>query len=123
MIRIKTLCFIAAISCSTFACTNKFAYRIDIDQGNIIETKAIARLQPGMTKQEVQRTIGSPLLVDIFHSNRWDYIQHYKNGKTGKIQKSKVSLYFTNGLLTKVDADKISDVTTEEVPYGLLQDD
>ncbi len=120
MKKLRTLCLLTAVSLTVVAC-HTIPYRIDIDQGNVITPQAVAKLQPGMTKQEVQRTLGSSLLTDIFHSNRWDYVQYYTSAKTGKRQESKVSLFFTSGLLTKVKAEEIAEIKTNDVPYGSLQ--
>ncbi len=113
---IKKLTLTIAILFVTTGC----GYRIDIDQGNVIDKQALARLQLGMNKEQVKRVIGAPLLTDMFHSNRWDYVQYYKSGRTQDIQEGKVSLYFTNGLLSQVKAEEMTELKTEELPYGIL---
>lgn len=104
------------LSVLTTACS--IPYKIDIEQGNVITKKDIANLSIGMSKDDVQLAIGDPLLNDTFHKNRWDYVQYYKNGRTSDIQRGLVSLYFTNGLLSKIDAKQITEINTEPVPYG-----
>lgn len=93
-------------------------YRIDIDQGNIITATDISRLQIGMSKDDVRLILGDPLLNDVFHKDRWDYVQYYKSGKTQKQQKGVVSLYFTNGLLSSVNDKRITELQKEAVDYS-----
>src|SRR5688572_23392774 len=49
-------------------------YRIDIQQGNYISQDMVAQLKPGMSKEQVRLALGTPLLTDIFHADRWDYV-------------------------------------------------
>ncbi len=93
-------------------------YRIDVDQGNIIAKKDLERISIGMSKAEVQQALGTSLLTDVFHNNRWDYVQYYKNGRTQEVQEGKVSLYFSNGRLSQVRTEEMLDeLKTEPVPY------
>lgn len=99
---------------------NRLPYKIDVNQGNVISRADLEQLSLGMTKEEVQMTIGRSLLNDIFHRNRWDYVQYYKSGKTQKVQEGLVSLYFTNGLLSRVNDEKVTDINEEPLSYGTL---
>ena len=49
-------------------------YRIEIVQGNVVTSEQVARVRPGMTRAQVRDVLGSPLLTDVFHADRWDYI-------------------------------------------------
>jgi len=49
-------------------------YRIDIIQGNVVTREQVAAVRPGMTRQQVRDILGSPMLTDPFHGNRWDYV-------------------------------------------------
>ena len=48
-------------------------YKIDIQQGNYVTEDLVAKLKPGMTKAEVRQLLGTPLLIDVFHANQWEY--------------------------------------------------
>ncbi len=48
-------------------------YRVEVVQGNVLTKEMVARVKPGMPKAQVRDLLGSPLLTDIFHDNRWDY--------------------------------------------------
>jgi outer membrane protein assembly factor BamE len=70
-------------------------YRIDVQQGNYVTQDLVDRLKPGMTKAEVKQILGTPLLIDVFHANRWDY--YFSNVKGGKAQdRSRISVFFEN---------------------------
>ena len=58
-------------------------FKMDIQQGNVVTSKMLLQLRPGMTKSQVKFIMGSPLLVDSFHTNRWDYF--YQLRQAGKI--------------------------------------
>ena len=47
-------------------------YKMDIQQGNVVTSEMLLKLRPGMSKSQVQFIMGTPLLVDSFHTNRWD---------------------------------------------------
>ncbi|MBL8443172.1 MAG: outer membrane protein assembly factor BamE [Zoogloeaceae bacterium] len=79
-------------------------YRIDVRQGNYVSQEMIAQLKPGMTRDQVRYVLGTPLLVDTFRTDRWDYVYLFVPGK-GEPQKRAISLYFENDLLARVEGD------------------
>jgi len=83
------------------ACSNYIpAYKIDVQQGNILTKEDIDQLKIGMDKRKIQYILGSPSVTDPFHADRWDYIYTNKPGY-GKFEKKNITLYFENNLLTK----------------------
>lgn len=73
--RIPTLILLAALAAG---CVHK----IDIEQGNYVTQDLVDRLKPGMSKAQVKMILGTPLLTDVFHADRWDY--YFDNAKSGK---------------------------------------
>jgi outer membrane protein assembly factor BamE len=70
-------------------------YRIDVQQGNYVTQDLVAKLKAGMTKGEVRQLLGTPLLIDAFHSNRWDY--YFSNVKGSKAEdRTRLSVFFEN---------------------------
>jgi len=68
-------------------------YKIDVIQGNVITQEMINQLRPGMDKRQVKFILGTPLLVDPFHKERWDYFYDLK--KAGKQQKKeRITVFF-----------------------------
>lgn len=80
-------------------------YRIDIDQGNIIAQKMIDQLEPGMNERQVRYIMGTSLLVDAFHQNRWDYLYSEKPGEGGPRTQKRISLYFEDDKLVGIQGD------------------
>jgi outer membrane protein assembly factor BamE len=81
-----------------------FVYRLDIHQGNVVSQEMIDQLRPGMTKRQVAFIMGTPLLADPFHDNRWDYIYSNQPGGEPRVEKS-ISLVFQNDELTGLQGD------------------
>jgi outer membrane protein assembly factor BamE len=79
-------------------------YRIDVQQGNVIEQDMINKLKPGMDKNQVRYIMGTPLITDPFHSNRWDYVYSMEPGG-GERQQRRVTIYFEDEKLAHVDGD------------------
>ncbi len=73
-------------------------YRINIQQGNFVSKEMVANLKPGMTKEQVRFALGTPLLTDVFHEQRWDYEFRLAKGD-GQILTSRVSVFFKDNLL------------------------
>lgn len=81
-------------------------YKMDIQQGNVVTPKMMMQLRPGMTKSQVRFLMGTPLLVDSFHSDRWDYF--YQMRKDGKIiEQRRIILDFEGDSLAHVRGDVI----------------
>ncbi|WP_233272638.1 outer membrane protein assembly factor BamE [Paraburkholderia acidisoli] len=84
--------FAALAGCSTYdSLTQRVAqsitpYRITIVQGNFVSAEAAAQMHVGMSRAEVKQLLGTPLLTDMFHANRWDYIFYFKRGSTAVVQ-------------------------------------
>ncbi len=83
-------------------------YRADIVQGNIVEQEMIDQLKPGMSKRQVRFVMGSPLIIDPFHQERWDYF--YSKKSDGKLQdRQRITLFFKDDKLNRIDGDKIPE--------------
>jgi outer membrane protein assembly factor BamE len=81
-----------------------FVHRIDVQQGNVITQEQIDQLKPGMSTRQVRFTLGSPMITDVFHQDRWDYVYRMDPGK-GEIEQHRIVLYFENDLLTRIEGD------------------
>ena len=92
------------ISVSLLGCASWLpdAYRIDVTQGNAIEREALDRIVLGMSRSEVTAIIGTPLIQDPFHAERWDYIYRFIPGRGEPVQ-SRVTLFFDGDVLVNVD--------------------
>jgi outer membrane protein assembly factor BamE len=79
-------------------------YRMVIQQGNFISQEMVAQLKPGMTKEQVRFVLGTPLVTDIFHADRWDYV-FYREMPGGKREQRNLSVIFEKERLARVIGD------------------
>lgn len=68
-------------------------YRIDLVQGNVVTREQLAVLRPGMSRLQVRDILGTPLVADPFHANRWDYVFTIRRGKEPFMRRSVVVLF------------------------------
>ncbi len=79
-------------------------YKLDIQQGNIVTQEMIDQLEPNMNKRQVRYVMGTPLSVDVFHQQRWDYI--YTTESDGEVRAQKrISLIFEGERLARIQGD------------------
>ena len=100
------LLVVLCTSCGTALPTIK-PYKLDVQQGNVVTSKMLLQLRPGMTKSQVRFIMGTPLIQDSFHGNRWDYVYQLREG--GKlIEQRRVILDFQSDLLKTVRGDVVA---------------
>jgi len=81
-----------------------FVYRVDIQQGNVIDQAMVDKLEPGMTRAKVKFIMGTPLLVDPFHTDRWEYVYSNEPGSGTRVQRH-IALFFEGDKLTHIDGN------------------
>lgn len=92
-------------------------YRIDVRQGNLVTQEMVAQLKPGLTRDQVRFVLGTPMLTDIFHANRWDYVYRLKTGE-GEVQQRRLVVFFEDDKLVRLGGDVVGDPT---VNAGTIQ--
>jgi len=91
---------VALAGCSSYdSVTQRIAqsitpYRITVVQGNFVSQEKAAQLQVGMTREQVRALLGTPLLADMFHADRWDYLFYFKRGSTSIVQQRDLVVTF-----------------------------
>lgn len=75
-------------------------YKIDVRQGNLVTQEMVDQLRPGMDKRQVKFILGTPLLVDSFHKNRWDYFYDLKKAGKQDIQERVSVIFDSNRLIS-----------------------
>ena len=105
MIRIASAVIVAL---TLAGCAGFGVHRIDIQQGNLITQEQLAKVKPGMSRQDVKNALGTPLMQDVFHANRWDYYftneMSTKYGPFGReFQKYHVTILFEKEMVAKID--------------------
>jgi outer membrane protein assembly factor BamE len=90
-------------------------HRIDIQQGNVLSQDMLDKLKPGMTPAQVRFILGTPLVVDPFHKDRWDYIYRLERG--GKVlEHRRVTVIFENDRLKGLEGDVVAAKPAAEQP-------
>ncbi|WP_316151465.1 outer membrane protein assembly factor BamE [Cupriavidus sp. BIC8F] len=82
-------------------------YRINIVQGNFVSREAVSQLREGMTRDQVKFLLGTPLLNDVFHADRWDYVFSFRRGSTPVVQQRRYTVYFEGDRLVKFSGDEL----------------
>lgn len=81
-------------------------YKIDVQQGNVLTQEMVSQLKPGLTKDQVRFILGTPVLIDVFHPNRWDYVYRLQKGNTGAVEMRKFTAFFDDSeKLVRVSGD------------------
>jgi len=80
-------------------------YRIDIQQGNLLDEEDINQVDLGMTRSQVQFLLGTPMVSDSFHRNRWDYAYYYRRGRSPDADRRWVVVYFENDRVQRIERD------------------
>ena len=80
-------------------------YRMEIQQGNYISQEAVSQLKLGMTKEQVRFVLGTPLVADIFHENRWDYVYRRQRQNSREVEERRISVFFEGDKLVRLEGD------------------
>ena len=100
-------------ACSSERISHFPSYKLTVPQGNELDERAISALSVGMTRTQVRMLLGTPLLQDPFHNNRWDY--PYVVTKNGIVQKHEtVVLYFDGDVLSRIEKQNSNNNATQE---------
>jgi outer membrane protein assembly factor BamE len=68
-------------------------YRVEVVQGNVITSEQVAQVKPGMNRAQVRDALGTPLLTDVFHNNRWDYVFTIRRPGAESLQRHVIVLF------------------------------
>ncbi len=134
---------VAFAGCSTYnSVTQRIAqtitpYRITVVQGNFVSSEMAAKMQAGLSRAQVKALLGTPLLADMFHADRWDYLFYFKRGSTSIVQQRDFVVNFQNDrvaswsggdnlpseleLLADIDGDKFGKKKAAEVALAASQ--
>ena len=84
-------------------------YRMEIQQGNFVTQEMVAQLKPGMTREQVRFVLGTPLVVDPFHAERWDYVFSRTPENSTQYEQRRITVFFDgSGVLQRMEGDVVS---------------
>jgi len=112
------------VSCSSDPIVNRlpWVYRIEIQQGNVLVQEDVNQLRTGMTRRQVQFILGTPMIVDPFHADRWDYYYEYQPGTKGEgeYRKEHLAVFFEGDKLTRMEGTILPDPNAPAEPPNRL---
>jgi len=82
-------------------------YRPDVQQGNVLTREMVEPLRAGMTREQVRFLLGTPMLISVFHPDRWDYIFRLERGRTGEVSMRRLTVIFKNNRVESFQADEM----------------
>jgi outer membrane protein assembly factor BamE len=81
-------------------------YKVEVVQGNFVSKEQVAALKPGMSRQQVREILGTSLLTDVFHNNRWDYVFTIRRQGV-EPQERRLTVYFNGELMDRFEGDEM----------------
>ena len=99
----------ASVLIAAGLCLGACIYRIDIQQGNLLEESVIEQVEIGMTRSQVLFLLGSPMVVDSFHQNRWDYTYYFQHGRSRDIERRWFVVYFEGDRVASLDRNAVPE--------------
>ena len=80
-------------------------YRIEIQQGNFVSQEMVSQLKLGMSRYQVRFVLGTPLITDSFHADRWDYVFRRQRANSKELEQRKFAVFFEDGKLKRIEGD------------------
>ena len=97
---------VIAIILGTLAASSGCVYRLNIAQGNLVEQEDLDQVELGMTRNQVRFLLGTPMIDDPFHADRWDYVYFLKIGREDATFKRWVSVFFEQDVVSEIRKDQ-----------------
>lgn len=96
-------------------------YRMVVQQGNFLDSRQVAQVKEGMTRAQVRFLLGTPMLPDAFDRDRWDYLYTLRIGRTDKIERQRLTIYFTEDKVSRIEnvgapTEPTASVATDATP-------
>lgn len=99
--------FLASCGSARLSAPDISPYRMEIQQGNFVSQEMVSQLKIGMSKDQVRFVLGTPLITDSFHADRWDYIFRRQKSGSKQLEHHRLAVFFEDGKLVRMDSDVI----------------
>lgn len=99
----RNVFLLAAVAMLLSGCFS--VYKLEIQQGNVVTQEMIDKLKPGMTRDQVRYVLGTPLITDPFHPDRWDYYYYLRRSKDKTGEARHLTVIFKNDVLAEIKGD------------------
>lgn len=97
------------VMCIALAISSGCVYRASISQGNLIKQEDLDQVEIGMTRNQVRFLLGTPMIGDPFHKDRWDYVYYLKVARNDATFKRWVSVFFEDDIVSELRRDQELD--------------
>lgn len=97
---------VLSLMCISLALSSGCVYRASISQGNMIKQADLEQVEVGMTRNQIRFLLGTPMVDDPFHKDRWDYIYYLRIGRNDAMRKRWVSVLFENDRVSEIRRDQ-----------------
>jgi outer membrane protein assembly factor BamE len=97
--RTLTICLLLGVAALSSGCV----YRMDIQQGNLLEEESINQVEVGMTRSQVQFLLGTPMITDAFRRDRWDYPYWYRQGRQRRVEQRWLVVFFDGDRVVRLE--------------------
>jgi outer membrane protein assembly factor BamE len=112
----SALCLSLLAGCSLVQSVQTFGpHRIDVQQGNALDAENIARLKLGLNRSQVRFLLGTPLVIDPFRNDRWDYVYLFYEAGT-LVEQKRITLFFDGDTLARIEGDVPASVLADQAP-------
>ena len=78
-------------------------YKMNIQQGNYLVADSVSQLKEGMTRSQVRFLLGTPMVIDAFDANRWDYFYSLRHTRTGEVTKRHLVVWFDGDTVSRIE--------------------
>jgi outer membrane protein assembly factor BamE len=96
-------------------------YRINIQQGNFLDQKAVDQVKDGMTRSQVRYLLGTPMVADSFNKERWDYIYYLKKGRSRHVDSRRVTVYFDGDKVANLDKPTDAEAAAQDASAAKIK--
>jgi outer membrane protein assembly factor BamE len=104
----------AGVMLCASALLSSCVYRMNIQQGNFLEPRAISQLQVGMTRSQVRYLLGTPMVPDVFDKDRWDYLYYLKKGRLKAPEQRHLIVFFQDEKVSRFDNSQVGPMPPAE---------
>lgn len=113
MTRIKKSIVLATLLLATALGSSGCVYRLNVQQGNLVDQAKVDQVEIGMTRNQVRFLLGTPLVDDAFNRNRWDYLYYVKPGRKPAIEQHWITVYFDENVVTDLKRGAVAGADAE----------
>ncbi len=78
-------------------------YRMDVQQGNLLDAEQVDQVEVGMTRSQVRFLLGTPMVIDSFNADRWDYVYSLRRGHSRKLVKQHLVVWFEGDTVARIE--------------------